>query len=306
MLSFALLAALTQGADGPSLRVLAGRVVLARPEGIERRTTEDKLTWLDARGYLESSATSRFEMSWDGAASLECSGPTTIEWREATSERGGVYLDLLRVERLHLEVRRGPLRCVLPGGWIFNLEHGASFLRRLPDGHFELEHGAGAPLLVAREARSGDVRPPWTVLPGAKVRLEADALAGHRRVLAPPQAMARAKDPMPSPSTPWASFRWPWDDPTWAPLTIEVPTGAAAVRWGTPDPTPFGWIGTSDTTPTAPVVGSETVPPTDANPAALSDATPEPQNTADAATTPAKGERALRMTPWGPRWSRRR
>jgi len=111
------------------------------------------------------------------------------------------------------------VRLELPGGWVARAQPCASYLRALPGGGLELHLDAGAPLLLAPPASGPRLRPPLTVLPGARLRLNAGSrLAGAvaataGRVSAP---FARPEDEILErrPSTPpWGGFTWPWSEP---------------------------------------------------------------------------------------------
>lgn len=209
----------------PVLKVdlLEGRAQLATPHGVEQLRPERGAREHDGPGYLEAGALARLHMRWSGAASVELGGACALEWRASPGESGALSLAFARLDSLSLEVRRGPVRLELPGGWRLRLAHGAAFVRALPGGAFELEHAAGAPLLLTASRSAADVRPPWTVLPGAKLRLEPRAerpLAGDSARLLNPlgQPSRRAREPL-EPPAPWAGFSWPWSD-----------SGAPAVR----------------------------------------------------------------------------
>jgi hypothetical protein len=206
----------------PPLRVevLEGRAELASAEGVDSLIGPGADRDHEGPGYVRSSVLSRLSLRWRGAATIELEGAASLEWR--TSERSrGLSIELEHVDRANLEVRRGPLRLALPGGWLAHLDQGAAFVRQLPDGSVELEHAAGAPILLSRIAPHGDasngIRPPWTVLPGARIRLDAEGdaprtLNGARaRVLeiwARSEAEVRELEPR---REPWNGFAWPWD-----------------------------------------------------------------------------------------------
>lgn len=238
LLALALWAALSGAPDLPPLRleVLEGRAQLALESGIQSLAGPE--AELDHRGpgFVSSSALSRLSLRWRGAATLELEGAASLEWRAC--ERGqGLSITLEDVDRATLEVRRGPLRLELPGGWLAHVRFGAAFLRRLPDGSVALEHVAGAPILLSRSGARDGVRPPWTVLPGARLRLEESAdeprtVAGARsrvfEIWGRAEEGERESEPR---GKPWSGFAWPWSEP--AARTISEPEAARRnAPWG--------------------------------------------------------------------------
>jgi hypothetical protein len=212
-----MLACAQTGLPPVSIDVLEGRVELASESGVERRDGGGRELVRDGPAYFEAGATARVRLRWRSCASLELAGPAAFEWRESHGPSGGLYLDVKRIERADVEVRRGPLRLELPGGWLVHLARGAAHLQRRPDGSYDVEHVAGAPLLVGYEPASGQVRPPQTVLPGATIHLAAERVAGT----------LPADSPGETKHAPWTGSSWPWPE---APAArLEEPRLAA---WG--------------------------------------------------------------------------
>jgi hypothetical protein len=240
MLALVLWAVLSGAPDLPPLHVdvLDGRVELAAESGVLELEGPSAQRDHSGPGYLRAGASSRLSLRWRGAATLDLEGVSSVEWRP--SERGhGLSITLERVERANLEVRRGPLRLELPGGWLAHIRQGAVFVRELSDGSVELEHVAGAPLLLSRSGARDEVRPPWTVLPGARLRLESEAegprtAPGARaRVLEvwgrPPEVTRETS----APAKPRSGFAWPWNDaPTASSPPPPEPPARRNAPWG--------------------------------------------------------------------------
>ena len=144
-----LLLAVVVGLPPVHIDVLAGRADLASPLGIVPLRPGAKPIERNGPGYLELGAISRLNLRWRSVASIELEGAAAIEWRGSQGDEDALSLEVLRLDELSAEVRRGPLRLELPGGWRATLTHGALHVRTLSDGTLELEHIAGAPLLVA-------------------------------------------------------------------------------------------------------------------------------------------------------------
>ncbi|MCC7013440.1 MAG: hypothetical protein IT454_12825 [Planctomycetes bacterium] len=299
MLSLVLLA-LANELPPLSVHVLAGRVEVAHAGGIREIGVSSGETLFDGPGYLEAGALARVDMRWTAVGSLGFNGRAAFEWRPAHDDPGVLFFDLVRVDDAHFEVRRGPIRVAVPGGWLLHVERGALFLRLMPDGRYELELAAGAPLLVSLESAPGAVRPPWTVLPGARLRLDARELSENKRSVrldARPEARAIERDPR---HAPWTAFSWPWEDDAWAPLMIEV------------DPDDEQWRAAHDEQRLERMMEELTEDPRDADSAGLSPTPPNPgvapleQRVAPRAPQVGSAERAVRLTPWGARWTKRR
>jgi hypothetical protein len=189
------------------IELATGRADLALPSGVETLLGGGEARVVDGPAYLELGPASRLALRWRGEASLELRGSTALEWR-APRDGAGVMVTAWRVSELDFEVRRGPLRLDFGGGWRVELDVGAAGVRRLADGRLELRHVAGAPLALFHQSASGLVSPPWTVLPGAHVRLEAGAAPTFVQGPAParPKAAFERLDDAP----PWSDFAWPW------------------------------------------------------------------------------------------------
>ncbi len=189
------------------IELATGRADLALPSGVETLLGGGDARVVDGPAYLEIGPASRLALRWRGEASLELRGSSALEWR-APLDGAGVMVTAWRVSELDFEVRRGPLRLDLGGGWRVELDVGAAGVRRLADGRLELRHVAGAPLALFHRSASGLVSPPWTVLPGAHVRLEAGATPTFVQGPAParPKAAFERHDEAP----PWSDFAWPW------------------------------------------------------------------------------------------------
>jgi hypothetical protein len=241
-----------------SLHVLEGCVEVASSSGVAEVPPGAPALELRGPGYIESRARSRFETRFESSASATWRGCAVFEWRAPVRCHAGVLLDVLRADEVELEVRRGPLRVLLPGGWSLQLEQGAAYARRRGDGTYELVHTAGTPILVGLESAPGRVQPPWTVLPGVRVTLDSRALDHHARVLSRARSAQRREEDRDVHAKPWPSFSWPWMD-TAEPAHVAPPSAASATTAPAPAP--------------------------------------------DAAQPPASS-RALRLTPWGPRWTR--
>jgi hypothetical protein len=208
--------------DPPRLRldVLEGRVRAAHEGGVETLARGPSDWAHGASGYLEASTLSRLRLRWIGGASLDLEGAQALSWEPARSEGRGLSLAFHRLELAQVEVRDGPLRFELPSGWRGLCPRGALALRAGGGGVVELELLSGAPLLLSPPCPAGAVRPPWTVLPGARVRLlGADPrprLAAGR--LRAPEGVSGAPGlQAPVRERPWCGFSWPWSDPTSSP-----------------------------------------------------------------------------------------
>jgi hypothetical protein len=219
MLHVAFLALLTGLAapERPSARVevLEGRATLAGPSGVRELKPGTRSVEEAGRAYLEVPPLTRVSIRWRATASLLVRGPATLEWGPGTG-RNLLEWRLLSQTETHLEVRRGPVRAELPGGWRATLESGAAFLRHTPGGGLELHHDAGQPLLLAAAHEPDRVRPPRVVLAGARLHLgalrsEPELLPGSRSRLLEPYGRSEdlAAGPQ-QPMGPWTGFSWPW------------------------------------------------------------------------------------------------
>lgn len=193
------------------IELLSGRADIAAGSGVVSLVGTARTHTVEGPAYLEVGPASLLALRWRGEASVELRGVSALEWR-APSDGRGLMISAWRFTELDFEVRRGPLRIELGGGWRAELEVGAAGVRTLADGRIELRHVAGAPLRLHHHSVAGVVTPPWTLLPGAQLRLgpsssdtSFDALSA-RRALAPP-APGR---PAPTPAQPWTNFSWPW------------------------------------------------------------------------------------------------
>ncbi len=205
--------ALTSGPDLGAVRVelVSGRADLALREGVVTLVGRPQAQTLEGPAYLETGPASSVAVRWRSEASCELRGVNALEWR-APHDGRGVFVSAWRVSEVDFEVRRGPLRVELGSGWRVELAVGAASLRTLADGRIELRHVAGSPLALHRNEPDGRVSPPWTLLPGAQVRLDPRAETGvvdaprARRALPPPPPGRDALVPAPA----WAGFAWPW------------------------------------------------------------------------------------------------
>lgn len=231
-----LLLAACAGLPPVHIDVLAGRADLASPLGIVPLRPGAKPIERNGPGYLELGAISRLDLRWRGVASLELEGAGALEWRGSQGDEDALSLEVLRLDKLSVEVRRGPLRLELPGGWRATLTHGALHVRTLSDGTLELEHIAGAPLLVAPGPVDGRTSPPWTVLAGSKVLLAPASDAPQAASGRKPLAQERRDTSWAQPATcgaPWTSFQWPWSEPVVASAKPALDVVRRAKPWGT-------------------------------------------------------------------------
>ncbi|MBM3989524.1 MAG: hypothetical protein FJ298_00805 [Planctomycetes bacterium] len=213
--------------DPPRLRldVLAGRVRAAHADGVETLSGGASDWTHGTSGYLESSTLSRLRMRWLGSASLDAEGALSLGWQPSRARGQGLWFDFGRLERATVEVREGPLRFELASGWRGLCPRGALTLREGSGDVIELELLSGAPLLLSPPASAGAVRPPWTVLPGARVRLLGSdprprVVAGKLRA---PEGVALTQGLQASVrERPWRGFHWPWS----------APSANAARGWG--------------------------------------------------------------------------
>lgn len=193
------------------IELISGRADVAARSGVVNLIGPARTHTVDGPAYLEVGPASVLALRWRGEASLELRGVSALEWR-APRDGQGVIVSAWRLTELDFEVRRGPLRIDLGGGWRVELEVGAAGVRTLADGRLELRHVAGSPLVLHREGGAGLTSPPWTLLPGAQLRLDPTAVGfgidapSARRVL-PPPAPGR---PSATPEHPWSGFSWPW------------------------------------------------------------------------------------------------
>ncbi len=198
------------------IEVLEGRAALAGPQGVRELWPEDRATYVSGEAYLEVPALSRASIRWRSSASLLVIGPAALEWGPDVG-REVLEWRLVSQTETHLEIRRGPIRVRLPGGWTATFESGAACLRSSPGGGLELHHDAGLPVLLVAPHEPARARPPRVVLAGARLRLdpqrsEPRLLPGSRaQVLAPyarPEGLATAAGPSVGP---WEGFSWPWN-----------------------------------------------------------------------------------------------
>lgn len=201
--------------DHPTLRldVLEGRVRAAHGQGIETLAPGSSDWAHGPAGYLEAAPLARVRLRWLGSASAELEGAHAFSWEPARAEGRGLTLAFGGLSDARLEVREGPLRFELPSGWRGLCPRGTLRLRSVGEGVIELELLAGAPLLLSPPGAAGAVRPPWTVLPGARVRLlgtdaRPRSLGGKLR--APESAAGVPGLAAPVAERPWNGFAWPW------------------------------------------------------------------------------------------------
>lgn len=217
------------------LELSAGRADIVSAAGVTSLVGRSAAHDVDGRAYVELGAASQLALRWRGEASLELRGAAAVEWRAPADQRG-VLFTAWRVSELDFEVRRGPLRLDVGGGWRLELDVGAAGLRTLADGRLEVRHVAGAPLRIARDLGDGLVTPPWTLLPGGEVRLDAGALSStsvrgagsgaefRGRALGPPAPGGERF----APPQPWEQFAWPWAAPTRPALLAPWPARSAS------------------------------------------------------------------------------
>jgi hypothetical protein len=295
------------GIDGPArVELLEGRGFLAGPGGVLALERSGRAVEVSGAAHLELRPGARAALRWNALASLVVVGPAMLEWGPADGTRALVEWRLAELHELHVEVRRGPVRLSLPGGWTATLESGASYVRGLPGGAAELSHDAGLPLLVAAPHAPSEVRPPWVVLAGARVRLDPrepypHALAGSSSRLLDPFARRGAGAAERDALAPWNGFSWPWDRA--APVQLE-PAGELAPADGAragvelpagPDPA------AREIAPSRP---APVAPPQDPPRFAVPDtARPPPRPGAQDAVPvrPFASGGTLRLTPWGVR-----
>jgi len=218
-----LLAAASAFADGGGktlsplarVEVLEGRATLARSGVLRSLRPEDGPLDDLAPAYLETSPLSRATLRWSATASLFLDGAAACEWA-AGEARASLELRFFHFDEVHLEVRRGPVRVSLPGGWCAEVENAAVYLGARPDGGFVLHHDAGLPLLLAPPCESSRARPPLTVLAGARLAVargeQKPRVLGRSgmRLLDPfgrPESSALERGPV---APPWTGFAWPW------------------------------------------------------------------------------------------------
>lgn len=217
------------------LELSTGRADIVSAAGVTSLVGRSAAQDVDGRAYLELGAASQLALRWRGEASLELRGAAAVEWRAPADQRG-VLFTAWRVSELDFEVRRGPLRLDVGGGWRLELDVGAAGLRTLADGRLEVRHVAGAPLRIARDLGDGLVTPPWTLLPGGEVRLDAGALgaAGSRGAASGAEFRGRALGPPApggerfAPAAPWSQFAWPWAAPARPALPAPWPARSAS------------------------------------------------------------------------------
>jgi len=217
------------------LELSSGRADIVSAAGVTSLVGRSAARDVDGRAYVELGAASQLALRWRGEASLELRGAAAVEWRAPADQRG-VLFTAWRVSELDFEVRRGPLRLDVGGGWRLELDVGAAGLRTLADGRLEVRHVAGAPLRIARDLGDGLVTPPWTLLPGGEVRLDAGAASSasahglgsgaefRGRALGPPAPGSERF----APAQPWAQFAWPWAPPARPALLAPWPARSAS------------------------------------------------------------------------------
>lgn len=238
---------------GPArVEVLEGRAALALSEAVVRLTEHSPEQFLEGPVHMEVSPRSRVRVSWGGLSSLLIDGAAVLEWTPPRNAGEAVDCRFSKVERTHIEVRRGRIALGLPTGWRADVEAGACFLRGITGETVELEHDAGLPISLWAPGPVGAPRPPFTLLAGSQVRLLPGtarplALAGTwQRVLQPHgrqgfEVLERGERPLP-----WRGFDWPWGERSRAasnaieptpqeeaglePPSIEVPKGLAGAE----------------------------------------------------------------------------
>lgn len=198
------------------VEVLEGRAKVALPEGVLNLSAGAPVQRFAEALHFEQAPQSRSRIGWSSVASLVVEGRVVLEW--APPDAAGMPLSwtFSEVDSASLEVRRGRVRIEFAGGWRGALQPGAYSLRGLAGGSVEFQHAAGLPVTLWPPPAEGEPLPPYTVLPGAAVRLLAEA----RRPLALPGAAEEIQEPhaklgfearpqdaiFPS----WRDFTWPW------------------------------------------------------------------------------------------------
>lgn len=164
------------GTAGARILVVEGRALVRDEDSSHTLLRNQEHSTANAL-QLEVGAGSRVEIQWNGLASMQVWGPTSMEWKTDTA--GALAWDFAELAWVDLEVRRGEHRLDLPGAWRTSVGGGALHLRGLPSGPTELRHHAGRPLSLEWRGSAEHVRPPVAVYPGSSLRLE--PLAGHDR-----------------------------------------------------------------------------------------------------------------------------
>jgi hypothetical protein len=204
------------GALPARVEVLDGRARVALPDGVLSLAAGAPGQRFPEALHFEQAPESRSRIGWSAAASLLVEGRTVLEWSPPDEAGMPLSWSFAEVDSASLEVRRGRVHIELAGGWRGALQPGAYTVRGLAGGSVEFRHAAGLPVTLWAPTADGAPLPPYTVLPGATVRLLAEA----RRPLALPGAADEIQEPhaklgfesrtqaasFPS----WGDFTWPW------------------------------------------------------------------------------------------------
>ena len=270
------------GAPVARVELLEGRATLAGDGGVRELRAGQRDTLVEGPGYLELRARSRAALRWNATASLIVHGPASFEW--APVEGPGPLLEwrFERLDEVHLEVRRGPVRLSFEGGWTASLESGAGFIGGMPGGGVEWHHDAGLPILLQGPHERHEVRPPWVVLAGAWLRLSPDRahpelLHGSKERLLDPYARSGSGPTVAGGAPAWSAFGWPWDQGPYGRLSL--PSGSG----GTPPGEPHPEAGTGKGS------GAQSLPTHGRAPATPADAAPEVRRPAPELAAPDGG-----------------
>lgn len=203
-----------------ALELRAGPAWVASERGVTLHVGAGERTELGARGFLATGSLARARLSLGAAACIDVDGRAAVQWSPAPAERCGIDLALSDAGEVEISVRRGPVWLALPGGWFAHLERGAFAVRGLSGGRTELESRAGEPVLLRSASLDGFVRPPATLLAGARVVLAPSASSPRatrgtvQRLLAPrrPTPRLERRGSVPAGEA-WISRRWPFGAP---------------------------------------------------------------------------------------------
>ena len=197
---------------------------------------EDGEQWIEGRGHLSLMATGEATLRWHGRASLALSGPCEVEW-EACEANGELKWSFQQVTTAMIETRRAPLSIMLGTDWSVSIPPGASTLRGLAKGEFEVLQEAGAPASYQWEGSREHTRPAQRGIIGRPVRLGPRPCASRKDNSAHLDGRSEWAWPWREEAqdvASWGYRDWPWVAGRPQPVTVHVDRSPAPAQVVTP------------------------------------------------------------------------
>lgn len=159
------------------LELVRGRLTLAGESGTESFLGTTPEFSLADGGHMEMGATGRVVLRWAGQGSLCFTGSVTLEWNG--SPFTGEPAALIDFDHVEVDVRKGELGLVLPGGVLLIAERAALELRSRSSGMFGVHHLGGSEATLIVPAPGQPVRHQLT--PGQWIWIDPDEYLGRSR-----------------------------------------------------------------------------------------------------------------------------